>query len=178
VSAEKQRNRFSEYISREWGRLVSSVRSWVADAADRDAEDIVQDVLTDIFEKADVTAPIANLSAYVYRALRNRVVDVYRARRETVSMESLLDALEDRRFEAAEEKEKEELRSELFAAIDGLSPDLRAVVVATELEGRKFRELSEEWGIPIGTLLARKHRAVLSLRSTLGNGLEKQGGKA
>jgi len=41
------------------------------------------------------------------------------------------------------------------------------VFLATELEGSSFRELAERWGVPIGTLLARKHRAVQALRSAL-----------
>jgi DNA-directed RNA polymerase specialized sigma24 family protein len=41
------------------------------------------------------------------------------------------------------------------------------VLLATELEGASFRELAARWGVPIGTLLARKHRAVKSLRAAL-----------
>jgi DNA-directed RNA polymerase specialized sigma24 family protein len=44
--------------------------------------------------------------------------------------------------------------------------------VATELEGASYRELAEEWDEPIGTLLARKHRALRTLRKTLGKSLE------
>jgi RNA polymerase sigma factor (sigma-70 family) len=185
VSAEKQRKRFSEFLSKEWGRLVSYVRSWIADEADRDAEDIVQDVLAGIFERADVTAPIADLSGYVYGALHNRIVDAYRVKRRTVSMDaatadaeggSLYDVVADLRYEASAEGEKKELRDGLFTAIENLPADQRAVVVATELEGRKFRELAEEWGTPIGTLLARKHRAIKSLRAALTKSMHMQGG--
>lgn len=183
MSAEKQRRRFAEFFTAEWGRLVSYVRSWLADEADREAEDVVQDVLTGIFERADVTAPILDLSGYVYRALHNRIVDAYRSKRKTVSLdaededgESLQDVLADLRFEAAAELESREIQDALFAAIDTLPVDQRAVVVATELEGRKFRELSAEWGIPMGTLLARKHRAVKSLRAALTT-LKSQGGE-
>ncbi len=184
MSAEKQRRKFAEFFTTEWGRLVSYVRSWLADEADREAEDVVQDVLTGIFERADVTAPIVDLSGYVYRALHNRIVDAYRTKRKTVSLDaeesedggSLQDVLADLRYEAAAELEGREIQDALFAAIDALPVDQRAVVVATELEGRKFRELSEEWGIPMGTLLARKHRAVKSLRAALA-ALKGQGGE-
>jgi len=39
--------------------------------------------------------------------------------------------------------------------------------VATEFDGRSFRELSEEWQVPIGTLLARKSRALQKIRNKL-----------
>jgi RNA polymerase sigma factor (sigma-70 family) len=176
VSAEIKRARFAQFVSHEWKRLVSFVRSWLSDSGDLDAEDIVQDVLTGIFERADVTAPIADLSAYVYGALRNRVIDAYRRRRPSPSLEgewddgereSLQEVLSDLRYEASVEAEKERIWGDVFAAIDGLPPDQQAVFTATELEGRSFRELSEEWEVPIGTLLSRKHRAVVSLRAAL-----------
>jgi RNA polymerase sigma factor (sigma-70 family) len=183
VSAEKQRKRFSEFVAVEWRRLVSYVRSLLDDSEEQDAEDIVQDVLVGIFENADVAAPIMDLGGYVYRALHNRIVDAYRRKKRTVPLEddlrpesdSLLDVLKDVRFDAATETEKSELRDEIFAAIDALPEDQSGVLVATELEGRRFRELSEEWDVPIGTLLARKHRAVVRLRETLSHH-RKQGG--
>ena len=64
VSAETQKARIAGFIATEWHRLVGSVRGWIADTADRDAEDVVQDVLERMFEKADVSEPIADLSAY------------------------------------------------------------------------------------------------------------------
>jgi len=40
-------------------------------------------------------------------------------------------------------------------------------VIATEFDGRSFRELSEAWEIPIGTLLARKSRALRKVKDAL-----------
>jgi len=38
-----------------------------------------------------------------------------------------------------------ELRGRLFHAIDSLSPPERAIWIATEIDGRAFNELAEEW---------------------------------
>jgi RNA polymerase sigma factor (sigma-70 family) len=169
VSAETQKKRIAGFISTEWTRLVGYVRAWIADSADRDAEDVVQDVIENLFEKADMTAPIADLSAYLYRSLRNRVIDLYRRPKRTAAMP---EELSDLRYEASEDFDRETAREELFEAIEELPPAQREVLVATELEGRSFKELAEEWKTPIGTLLARKHRAVRSLRETLTGGEE------
>ena len=167
MSAETQKKRIADFLASEWGRLVGYVRSWIDDTADRDAEDIVQDVFASVFEKADVTAPIADLSAYVYRSLRNRIVDAYRKPRRTTALsEPVLDS----RYEASAQAEQREDHEKLFDAIDALVPAQRDVLVATELEGRSFRELAEEWDVPIGTLLARKHRAIHALRKALEGG--------
>ena len=149
--------------------MVSYVRAWISDTADRDAEDVVQDVIERMFERADVTEPVADLSAYLYRSLRNRVIDLYRKPKRAAE---LPEDLSDIRFEAAAEMDREEARETLFEAIDELPPAQREVLVATELEGRSFKELAEEWKTPIGTLLARKHRAVRALRETLTGGEE------
>jgi RNA polymerase sigma factor (sigma-70 family) len=169
VSAETQKKRIASFIATEWTRLVGYVRAWIADAADRDAEDVVQDVIERLFERADVTEPVADLSAYLYRALRNKVIDLYRKPKRAAE---LPEDLSDVRFEASEEMDREEAREVLFEAIDELPPAQREVLVATELEGRSFKELAEEWETPIGTLLARKHRAIRALRETLSGGIE------
>ncbi|MGD8539707.1 MAG: sigma-70 family RNA polymerase sigma factor [Candidatus Aminicenantes bacterium] len=153
-----------EFFRTEYNRLVRFVRRLIDDAADRDAEDIVQDVMLGIFDKADITAPIENLSAYIYRALRNRVTDVFRRRRDVASLAELVhESIED----AANALEQKELRESVVKAIDNLSDEQRAVVIATEFEDRSFRDLSDEWEIPIGTLLARKSRALQKIKSEL-----------
>jgi RNA polymerase sigma factor (sigma-70 family) len=167
VSAESQKGRVAAFIATEWNRLVASVRGWIDDAADRDAEDVVQDVLERLLENADVTDPVADLSAYFYRSLRNRIIDLYRKPKRTAE---LPEELADLREGFEEEIELAEMTGEMFEAIDELPPAQREVLVATELEGRSFKELAEEWKVPLGTLLARKHRAILSLRETLTGG--------
>jgi RNA polymerase sigma factor (sigma-70 family) len=159
------------FIATEWGRLVGYVRAWIADTADtadRDAEDVVQDVLERMFEKADVSEPIADISAYLYRSLRNRVIDLYRKPKREAE---LAEEVADLRYDIAESLDREEASEAMFEAMEDLPEAQREVLVATELEGRSFKELAEEWNIPIGTLLARKHRAIRALRETLTGGV-------
>ena len=157
-------SKFSEFFQKEYFRLVRYVRRLIDDAADRDAEDIVQDVMLSIFDKADVTIPIENLAAYVYRSLRNRVIDVFRKKKDILSLE---DVIGGSRCDTEREVERKELMDHVFRAIDSLPPGQRGILIATEFEGRSFRELSEEWEVPIGTLLARKSRALQHIREKL-----------
>jgi len=154
----------NEFFRTEYSRLVRFVRRLIDDAADRDAEDIVQDVMLGLFDKADVTAPIENLSAYIFSSLRNRVTDMFRRKRDVASLATLVhESVED----ATDVLEKKELREFMVKAIENLSDEQRAVVIATEFEDRSFRDLSEEWEIPIGTLLARKSRALKKIKREL-----------
>jgi RNA polymerase sigma factor (sigma-70 family) len=174
MKAEKARSKLVGFIHSEYARFVGYVRKMIDDTADRDGEDIVQEVIGNIFNLADVNAPIENLSAYCYQALRNRVVDYLRKRKMgTVSLEEvvleacdlrLTDLLYDPRDNPMVELEKKEMLHFLFEAIEALNEDQRAVLIETEFEGRTYEALAREWGVPVGTLLARKSRALVRLR--------------
>jgi RNA polymerase sigma-70 factor (ECF subfamily) len=176
VSAESEKRRIADFFRSEKDRLLSYVRRWVHDTADRDGEDIVQDVMVNIFNAADITAPIENLSAYIYRALYNRIVDGFRRKRKNISLEdtideqgklTLKDTLSDIRYDAHSELERSEIRGIIHEALGKLSTEQRRVFIATEIEGRPYRDLSDEWEIPMGTLLSQKHRAVQKIRNAL-----------
>lgn len=153
-----------EFFKNKRQALVGYVRRRIDDAADQEAEDIVQDVILSLFDRADPTVPIQNLGAFVYRSLRNRIVDRFRKQRELLPlMEAVLESGDDPVLEL----ERRETLEATFAAIDRLSAGEKAVVLATEFEGRTFQELAGEWGVPIGTLLSRKKRALEKIRREL-----------
>jgi len=56
-------NKVADYFQTEYKKLVRYVRNRIDDAADRDAEDIVQDVVLNIFNKSDISIPSENLTA-------------------------------------------------------------------------------------------------------------------
>ena len=157
-------NRLTDFFSKEYRRLVVFVRTRIDDADDRDAEDIVMDVMLGLFERANVARPIEDLSAYVFQSLRNRIVDLFRTRKMKVA---LSDVLQDSHYDTENEVEKKELREKIFNSINNLNEKQRAVVIATEFEGISFRDLSEQWGIPVGTLLARKSRALKKIKNEM-----------
>ena len=174
MKPEKQRPKLVEFFRSEYGRLVGYVRRMIDDVAERDGEDIVQDVMLNAFNLADLNAPIENVSAYLYQSLRNRVVDYLRKRKSgTLSLEELVleesdlklgDLLYDADNNPVVEFERREMLHFLFEAIDTLNEAQRAVLIETEFEGRTFKELAKEWGVPVGTLLARKSRALAKIR--------------
>jgi RNA polymerase sigma factor (sigma-70 family) len=170
-----RKNKLSEFFLAEREKLVRYTRRLIDDAADRDAEDIVQDVMLNLFDKADVNVPIEDLAAYAYRSLKNKVVDIFRQKNKThhISLDvevmdddcmSLAELIRDAKTCVESEEEKKELHAELYDAIESLNPNEQAVVIATEFDGISYGELSEEWGVPVGTLLARKARALKKIK--------------
>jgi RNA polymerase sigma factor (sigma-70 family) len=168
--------KIAAFFAKEHERLIRYVRRSIDDAADRDGEDIVQDVILNLFTRADLTIPIENLSSYVYQSLRNRIIDYLRKRRDTVSLEeeafedrdlTLSDILADPRYDRMNDDVRLEIRQRLLEALGRVRDEQRAIIIATEFEGRTFQELAEEWDVPLGTLLARKSRAIRKIREEL-----------
>ncbi len=164
------------FFSDNYGKLVRYFQSNYSDLSEMEAEDIVSDLMADLFEKVDIMRDVENISAYIYRSIQNKANDYLRRRKKTVSYEgagpdeeysSSGETRPEPRYDMESEIEALEIRERLIEALDMLEPDQRTVWIATELDGHSFRELAEAWGAPIGTLLARKHRANAALQKTL-----------
>lgn len=176
MNAELELPAVAEFFDAERGRLVGYVRRWLSDIAEEDAEDIVQEVALNIFDRGDVTAPIRNLAAYVYRALKNGIIDHIRQKKPEVSLDapraeagalSLAGLLKDEADAPETQVERRELQERLARALDALKPEDRGIILATDFDGWTFAELAEEWDVPLGTLLARKSRALKKIRKFL-----------
>jgi RNA polymerase sigma factor (sigma-70 family) len=165
-----------QFFSEKYGNLVRYFQVNYSDLSDTEAEDIVSDLMADLFETADILNRVENISAYIYQSIRNKAIDYLRKRKKTVSFSDLVseetddfarEAIPEPRYDMTAELEAAEIRRRLVRALDALEPNQRTVWIATELDGYSFRELSEEWRVPIGTLLARKHRANAALQKEL-----------
>ena len=176
LTAIEQDRRIAEVVARESSRLKRFIRRRVADVAD--AEDILQDVLSEFVEASRLTRPIEQIGAWLFRVAQNRIVDLFRKRRHHLSISEpvgvsdgqplLFEDLLPGREEGPEAAyARQVLLDELEAAIDELPPEQRFVFVAHELEGRSFKQLAAETGLGVNTLLSRKHYAVGRLRRRL-----------
>lgn len=155
----------AEFFDQERRKLRNFVRRLIKDASDRDAEDVIQDVALNLFNKTNFDQPLENLAAYIYRSLRNYVIDIYRKKRHTVTVEET-DFPPDHSDPEAKMIDLE-IQENVFAALEKLPEKYRKVWIAVELEGRNYKELSLSWGIPKNTLLSHKHRAEIQLREIL-----------
>src|SRR5438874_4618099 len=71
--------RISEAVDREYAGLRSFIRKHVADQGE--AEDILQDVFYELIEAYRLMKPIEQVTAWLFRVARNRIVDVFRRRK-------------------------------------------------------------------------------------------------
>lgn len=171
----QRKSALAEFFHSNYSRLVNYVRCMIDDSAHRSSEDIVQDVMLGILDRPDIVAPISDLPFYVLRSLKNRIIDCYRSPlKEIVSLDSehgdglsLFDVLPDTKYDPEGSYHSSALRRLIFDLIRELPSAQMEVIIETEFNERTFKELSMLWNVPVGTLLARKHRGIRAIRKKL-----------
>src|ERR1700688_5025864 len=74
-----QNRRISETITREQARLRQFIRKHVPDHGD--AEDIFQEVFYELVDAYRLMKPVEQVGAWLFRVARNRIIDLFRAKR-------------------------------------------------------------------------------------------------
>jgi RNA polymerase sigma factor (sigma-70 family) len=166
----------AQAIERDGSRLRNYIRKQVLDF--ETAEDILQDVFVELLEAYRLLKPIEQVSGWLFRVAKNRIIDRFRGRKleslseaaysaeddVPVTLEDLLPS-PDAGPEAAYVRSV--LMDEIEEALAEMPPEQRAVFVAHEWEDISFNELSRQTGVSVNTLLSRKRYAVLHLRRRL-----------
>ena len=174
--ALEQDQRISEVVTRERSRLRNFIRRRVPDP--RDAEDILQDVFYRLVEANRLLMPIEHVTGWLFRVARNRITDLFRKKTPELFSDTAVTDEEGQLLQIEDLLPSPDagpealyfrnlLLDELELALDELPDEQREVFVAHELEGRSFKELADETGVSVNTLLSRKRYAVLHLRERL-----------
>lgn len=162
-----------ERTYRERGRgFLAWARRHAPDAAT--AEDILQDAFIRALANADALAPVEDLAAWIFSAMRNRLTDLWRgegARRRAGAIDIPEAVLEGVAVEAGldpqDRLQRHEILAALEVAIQALPGPQRDVIRAQALGGLAFRELAKATGVSIDTLMARKRYAIRKLAAAL-----------
>ncbi len=174
-----QRNiKISGWFDQYGKRVLAFIRSRISDM--EAAEDAAQDVWLQLTRQQNVDA-IEQVGSWLFTAARNRVTDYYR-KRKSIPFSQLMPAgaagdddenevTGDLFFDSWAEHylpdnwvESREFWDELDRVLAQLPTEQREVFVANELYDVPFKQLADETGLSINTLLSRKRYAVLQLR--------------
>jgi RNA polymerase sigma factor (sigma-70 family) len=172
----QQDQQISEAIERERPRLRNFIRRRVPDQSD--AEDILQEVFSELVEAYRMMKPLEQVTAWLFRVARNRITDLFRSKKREASKEPAVTTEDGETLQwddllpspdAGPESAyaRSVLLEEMDAALDELPEQQREVFVAHEFLGYSFKEIAEQTGVSMNTLLSRKHYAVLHLRERL-----------
>ena len=179
ASPDRQNVQIDLVVHRERRRLLDFIRRRIPDPLD--AEDVLQDVFFELVQSYRLVKPIEQMAAWLFRVARNKITDRYRRPKIMESLDALAEGsgadpdgeprLLAELLPATEATDGDLLREALLealaAGLEELPPDQLLVFVAHEIEGKSFNQLVEETGLPLNTLLARKHYAVKKLRNRL-----------
>ena len=161
-----------EKVYRSEGKaLLGFIRSRTR--SEEEAEDLLQDVFFQAIRNASVTEPIENIIGWLYAIARNKIIDHYRRKRITVSLQqekedtTLEELLEDSGIDIEKNLIRTAVMDALTEALEELPKEQRDAFLQQAIEGKTFREISEETGTPLNTLIARKRYAVQFLRERL-----------
>ncbi len=164
---EQQRKYLNDFFKEEYQALKRYVRSKIEHTSESDAEDIIQDVALRIFSRPPESLPITNIGGFVYHAIKNKIIDTMRTKKERVHNENELEQLWTEFasvfYEADTHNYSDQLKTRLENAIITLKPSYRDIILAVDFEGYTYREISKETGISAGTLMSRRHRAIAIL---------------
>jgi RNA polymerase sigma factor (sigma-70 family) len=176
TSMIEQDRQIAEVIAEQQSRLRNFIRKRVPNEADVD--ELLQEVFYELVVANRLLMPIGYVTGWLFRVARNRITDLFRKKKpvnftdtavgdedgELLQLEDLLPS-PDAGPEALYVRNL--LLDELELALAELPDEQRDVFIAHEVEGRSFKELSEESGVNVNTLLSRKRYAVLHLRDRL-----------
>ncbi len=128
-------------------------------------EEVVQDTFVQVWKSAGKYSGSGEVGAWIWGIAIRKLMHALRPRK------SLIERLINQRSAVVASAEDEILvgveHGDLGLALHRLSPELRAVVQATVLDGLTCQEAGRLLGIPTGTVKTRMMRARLELREAL-----------
>ena len=134
------------------------------------AEDIIQDVMIKVWTRAELFDPAkASFATWVYRLTRNRWIDHQRKHgRMDVRDPELMNIIADEEIPSAEDFFiLDQAAQNLYAEIDRLSEAQQQAIRMAYMEFKTHKEISEETGLPLGTVKTRIRSAIQALQSNM-----------
>lgn len=163
----------------EKDKLLGFIRNRVGST--EEAEDILQDVFVQFVTGFDTIESIDRVTSWLYSVARNKIIDRYRrdavrpkradfdlaAGRDEDAPLTLQDILPDLGNSPEASLLRDAIWDQIMLALEELPAEQREIFIQNEMEERSFREIADETGLSINTLLSRKRYAILALRKKL-----------
>lgn len=145
-----------------------------------DAQDLVQETFERGFKAFDSFRPGSNFEAWMTTIEKNAFFNQYaKAKRRPQRANGSTGEYDDWDIYAASEHTPSGLKSaeqeyleqfapdEILKALDGLSAERRQVFIDAAIDGKPYKQIAQEQGVPIGTVMSRLSRARTQLKKEL-----------
>lgn len=165
---------FEAFYKRWYFKAIRFAMEYIRDESE--AENIVQEVFVNIFERRNALFKDVNLSYYLFASIKNRCINYLtnKLRQRSLKVSDAVEAgIADRlSIVALEEFDvsvvlDEDLERKLNEAIGKLPPKCRSIFVMSKIQGKKQVDIAEELGITINTVESQMKIAYAKLREEL-----------
>ncbi|MDO5523290.1 MAG: RNA polymerase sigma-70 factor [Bacteroidia bacterium] len=165
---------FEEVYTSYYSRMQRFAQEYVIH--EEDAENIVHDIFTELWEKKPEFDSHINLNGYIFVILKNKCIDFLR--RKTTEHKAINKMQEEYlqtlklKFESLEALDDKllsdpDIDTIIQNAIDGLPERCRQIFVMNKIEGKKQKQIAQELGISVNTVESQVAIAYKKLKEAL-----------
>jgi RNA polymerase sigma-70 factor (ECF subfamily) len=140
------------------------------------AEEIVQDVMLELWRRRDALDPDGTPQAYLFQATRNRALNHLRHVRVQERVAPQLAASPPPSAPSDAAAAEAELAQAVARAVAGLPPRCREVFELSRVHNLKYAEIAQTLGVSVKAVEAQMARALRTLRQQLAAWLPEGGG--
>lgn len=175
---ESRRKRFEQLVSTCVNPLYTQAMRLTQNA--QDAQDLVQDTFERALKSFETFQPDTNFAAWINRIERNLYFNQYaKAKRSPKRANDETGDYNDWDiYEASNHCAKGMLSAEqeylegfapqeIIAALSKLPPERRKVFIEAAIRGKSYKQIAQEEGVKIGTVMSRLNRARMQLKREL-----------
>lgn len=143
------------------------------------AREVVKDAIHDIFIKittdSDKLDNISNIKFYLFRSLKNRLLDIHKNQREHIDLENI-DLLQEIPFNIQvniedlmiEEEEQMQIKTGIEQMLNSLTDRQREIIYLRYVQGYDYPQIAELLQISVHGCRKLVSKAILSLREKFG----------
>lgn len=164
------RDNFEHIYKVYYPKMFGFAKTYVL--TDEDAENIVQDVFLLLLERKDDIEISHSITTFLFTLVKNKCLNLLRHRiveeeYNTYIQEELKFKLYSLEHFSYSYQSDEELRSIIKRAIDALPERCREIFIKSRIEGKKYKEISEELKISVNTVENHMVAALRKMREQL-----------
>jgi len=157
---------FAEIYQRHWMVMYNHALKMLGN--EEDARDVIQELFTTLWTKAEYIQSSINLSGYLFVTLRNKIIDlIHRRRTEAKYLDSLAAFAVEYTNETLAEITEKELLQTLDLEIEKLPPKMKLIFEMRVKQHKSYKEIAEVLNISDKTVKKQVSNAIKIIKPKL-----------